>query len=66
MPRPKNPKAPTAAERQAAVAARLEKVGGKRLTIKLQAAQVRKLQKLIKAGIGANQQDVIQKLIDAA
>lgn len=60
------PKDPTAAKRTAALKARLEQDGGGRMTVNLQGSQVRKLAKLIKAGVGADKSAVVRKLIDAA
>ena len=63
---PSAPSDPTAAKRTAAVKARLEENGGKRLPVKLLGRHVKKLQAGMKAGTGDSQQAVILKLIDDA
>lgn len=60
------PKDPTSAKRTAALKERLEQDGGGRMTINLHGKQVRKLARLIKAGVGADKSAVVRKLIDDA
>lgn len=66
QPKSSEPKDPTAAKRTAAVKARLEDDGGKRLSVKLLGRHVKKVQRLIEAGVADDQQAVILKLIDEA
>jgi len=60
------PKDPTAAKRTAALVKRLQDDGGKRMPLNLDGERTRKLDKLVKLGVGANHSDVIRRLIDDA
>lgn len=60
------PKDPTAAKRTAALKVRLQEGGGKRMSLNLDGKKVKKLDKLVKAGVGVNHTAVIQRLIDDA
>ena len=66
MPRKPNPKDPTAGSRMAAQKARLAESGGKRTSINLDGARVRKLDALVRAGVGDDHSSVIRALIDKA
>lgn len=60
------PKDPTAAKRTAALKVRLQAEGGKRMSLNLDGKRVKKLDSLVKAGVGADQTAVIKRLIDDA
>ena len=60
------PKDPTAAKRTAEMKQRLVAEGGKRMSLNLDGNRVKKLNKLVKQGIGADHSDVIRNLIDEA
>ena len=60
------PKDPTAAKRTAAMKERLQVDGGKRMSLNLVGKRVRKLDKLVMRGKGANHSDAINILIDDA
>lgn len=60
------PKDPTAAKRTAALKERLKAGGGKRMSLNLDGRRVKKLERLVKAGVGSDQTAVIKKLIDDA
>lgn len=60
------PKDPTAAKRTAALKERLEQDGGKRMSLNLHGKQVKKLDRLVKAGAGEDHSSVIRNLIDDA
>lgn len=60
------PKDPTAAKRTAALKERLQADGGKRMTLNLNGKRVKKLDRLVKRGVGNNHSAVIWKLIDDA
>lgn len=62
----KTPKDPTAAKRTAALKVRLQEGGGKRMSLNLDGKRVKKLDRLVKAGVGADQTAVIKRLIDDA
>ncbi len=66
MPRKPTPKDATAVARMAAQKARLAEDGGKRTSINLGGAQVRKLDALVQAGVGDDHSSVIRTLIDQA
>lgn len=68
MPRkPSNtPKDPTAAKRTAALKVRLQSDGGKRMSLNLDGKRVKKLDRLVKHGVGADHSAVIRQLIDDA
>lgn len=60
------PKDPTAAKRTAALKVRLQEGGGKRMSLNLDGKRVKKLDRLVKTGVGADQTAVIKRLIDDA
>ena len=62
----KKPKDPTSAQRNANLKLRLAADGGKRMSLNLIGDRVRKLNKLVKQGVGGNHSDVIGRLIDDA
>lgn len=61
-----NPKDPTAAKRTAALKERLQADGGKRMSLNLDGKRTKKLDKLVRLGVGADHSDVIRRLIDDA
>lgn len=67
MPR-KNPKPkdPTSASRSAALKERLLAEGGKRLNMNLDGTRTKKLDQLVKIGVGDTHSDVVRRLIDDA
>lgn len=60
------PKDPTAAKRTAALKERLQADGGKRMSLNLDGKRVKKLDKLVRGGLGADHSAVIRQLIDDA
>jgi len=57
-------KDPTAAKRAAELKLRLFADGGTRMSLNLDGARVKKLDKLVKQGVGADRSDVIRRAID--
>lgn len=60
------PKDRTAAKRAAAMKERLVVGGGKRLSVNLDGERVKKLDKLVREGVGGDHSGVIRQLIDDA
>jgi len=60
------PKDPTASKRTAALKERLQAGGGKRMSFNVDGARTKKLDKLVKLGVGANHSAVLNRLIDDA
>lgn len=61
-----SPKDPTAAKRTAALKVRLQEGGGKRMSLNLDGKRVKKLDHLVKHGVGTDHSAVIRQLIDDA
>lgn len=60
------PKDKTAAKRASAMKERLVVGGGKRFSVNLDGRRVKKLDKLVRDGVGGDHSEVIRRLIDDA